>query len=237
MGTTSKPKISKEEKPKVVRCNFQLIINWISENKKEIPATHVEAIMRTPFGAMFKPIYDGKVKVHNVGRISKLVERVIGTYSEKDDAFKIGGKILKLTPDDVAITFGLPKVGRNIVMQPGRKLENVDSDFQTRQFKGKDKLNKAAICEALKRTISEKGPQAEEDFARLMILYMFVTLFLANSNGSIGCSFLPHIEKFNNINTIAWATVIHGNLMTSIRKCYRDPVKTPGCVIQMLVSL
>ena len=41
----------------------------------------------------------------------KPLNEFIRTYSEKDNAFKIGGKILKLIPDDVTITFGLPKRG------------------------------------------------------------------------------------------------------------------------------
>lgn len=86
--------------------------------------------MRTPFGRIFKAVYEGKVNVNSVGRISKTVARVIGTYSKKEDAFKSGGKMVKLTLDDVAITFGLPKVGRNIVLQPGRKLEKTESEFQ-----------------------------------------------------------------------------------------------------------
>lgn len=76
-----------------------------------------------------------------------------------------------------------------------------------------------------------------EDFVRSMILHMLVTLFLENSNGSIASLFSPYIEKSNNVNAIAWEIVIHENLMTSIRKYYRGLIKTPGCVIQMLVSL
>ncbi|KAM7486348.1 hypothetical protein LguiA_002357 [Lonicera macranthoides] len=107
-------------------------------------------------------------------------------------------------------------------------MEKIESEFRERQFNGKTKLNKAAIYEALARTVKGKGPQDHEDFACLIILYMVVTLFFPNSLGAIGWSFLPYMEKFKNINKIAWATVIYENLMKSIKKHHDDPIRTPG---------
>lgn len=104
----------------------------VTDNRDKIPATHIEAILRTPFGAMFKALYNRKV--HSVARILKTIARIIGTYSEKEDAFKIGEKMLKLTPNEVAVTFGLPKVGKNIVVHPRIKLKKIESKFQKRQF-------------------------------------------------------------------------------------------------------
>ncbi|KAM7481177.1 hypothetical protein LguiB_005760 [Lonicera macranthoides] len=36
------------------------------------------------------------------------------------------------------------------------------------------------------------------------------------------------MEKFKNINKLAWATVIYENLMKSIKKHHDDPIRTPG---------
>ena len=89
----------------------------------------------------------------------------------------------------------------------------------------------------MNKTLKEEGNKSAEDFARLMILYMVVTLFFANSQGPIGWSFVTHLEDFNNISKISWAIVVRNHLMQNVRKFYNEPLKTPGCVLQLLVSI
>lgn len=109
--------------------------------------------MRTPFGTMFKALHDAKVNVCIVGMITRFVEKIIATFSDKENAFHIGRKMIKLTPYDIAVTFGLPTHGKLIALQPGAKMEKTESEFRETEFNGKSKLNKAIICEALTRTI------------------------------------------------------------------------------------
>ena len=98
-------------------------------------------------------------------------------------------------------------------------------------------MKKDTIVFALNKTLKEEGNESGEDYARLMIIYMVVTLFFANSQGSIGWSFVTHLEDFSNISKIAWAVVVYDHLMQSVRKFHTEPLKTPGCVLQLLVSI
>ena len=149
-----KPKRNEEKWPKVFRCNFQSIIILIDSFRAKMPLTHIEAMMRTSFGRTFKPLHDEKVNVGTVGMKTRYVEKIISTFSNKECTFNIGGKMLKITLDDIAVTFGLTKHGKMIVVQPRAKMEKIEYEFKERQFNGKSKLNKAAIT----RTINENGP-------------------------------------------------------------------------------
>ncbi|KAM7525376.1 hypothetical protein LguiA_015278 [Lonicera macranthoides] len=68
-------------------------------------------MMKTPFGSMFKAIFDDKIIPDHIGMIGQVGKKIISAYSEKDAAFLIAEEEVKLTPDDVSVTFGLPKHG------------------------------------------------------------------------------------------------------------------------------
>ena len=36
---------------------------------------------------------------------------------------------------------------------------------------------------------------------------------------------------------VEWASIIHDHLMKMVKKHYKDPIRNPGCVVQLLVSL
>lgn len=235
MKSTHK-KENETKRPRGFRCNMQSIISWVSDNRQQIPEGHIAAVMKTPFGGLFEAIYDEIITVDTFGRTSRQIAQIISLYSAKDDCFHFGKKKVKLTVEDVAVTFGLPAVGKDFVLLPGPKFNKGDSEFMLRIFGGFVKLNKATISRAMDNSLTTKGDEAAEDFARLVILYLMATLFLPNANQNVASSFIQNIEKFSKISKIAWAKCIHDNLMTNIRRHHKDPMTTPGCVIQLLVS-
>ncbi|KAL5721063.1 hypothetical protein ACHQM5_013669 [Ranunculus cassubicifolius] len=110
----------------------------------------------------------------------------------------------------------------------------MESDFVRRHFCEDKLLIKKAIVNAIKRTVVLNGKTDQEDFVRLVILYMSATIFFPNSLGSIGWSFIQHIEDLNKMNKISWPTVIHEYLMTQVRKHHKNPTHVSGCVILVL---
>ncbi|KAM7528848.1 hypothetical protein LguiB_032258 [Lonicera macranthoides] len=230
-----KAKTSSDNQPTVFRCNLQPIVKLLEKQRDHIPQTHIEAIMRTPFGVFFNAIYENKIDIKSIDRISKPIMRIMGLYSLKKDGFVMGDKLIQLTADDVALTFGIPKVGNEVVLYPKTMVKATESKFIERHFKDMKIIKKDAIVSALNNTLKEEGKEAAEDSARLIILHMVVTIFLASSQGAVGWSFISHIEDFDNIRNIAWAKVFYNHLMQNIKKYYNKPFKTPGCVLQILV--
>ena len=58
-------------KPTVFRCNLALVVEEISKLRSEglIKEYHLGAMLRTPFGAMFKAMYEDKIILDHVGMI------------------------------------------------------------------------------------------------------------------------------------------------------------------------
>jgi len=222
-------------KPTAFRCNLAVVVEEISKLRGEglIKESHLGAMLRTPFGAMFKAMYEDKIILDHVGMIGQVGKKIISSYSEKDDAFLMGGEVVKFTPDDVALTFGLPKHGKKIVLHSGDTVSQ--SSFMQRRFGGESSLKVTILHTAVRAILNEDG--SEDDFARCFILYMLATVFFANSNRAISLSYVPYLEDLNKVWEVEWASIIHDHLMKMVRKHYKDPFRTAGCVVQLLVSL
>ena len=155
-----KGKQSKDNSPTVFRCNLQPIVKLIDETRDSIPQTHFEAIMRTPFGSFFRALYEKKVNINHIDRITKPIRRIIKSYSSEQDGFLIAGKVLRLTADDVALTFGLPKVGKEVVLLPRTLLKASESKFVQRQFKDVKFMKKDTI-------LAPRGSSRSKGYTRL----------------------------------------------------------------------
>ncbi|KAM7461097.1 hypothetical protein LguiA_029218 [Lonicera macranthoides] len=163
-GGVGKSAVKEISRPTVFRCNLAVVVEEIIslKGRGEIKNCHIEAMMKTPFGSMFKAIFDDKIIPDHIGMIGQVGKKIISAYSEKHFAFLITGEVVKLTPDDVSVTFGLPKHGSKIIP---RSSESVcGSEFMQRRFKGESSLKVSSVLFAVRSTILEDG--AEEDFAR-----------------------------------------------------------------------
>ncbi|KAM7467367.1 hypothetical protein LguiB_014929 [Lonicera macranthoides] len=128
----------------VFRCNLVAIVEEIARMKArgDIRQCHIGATMRTPFGGIFKAIFEEKIILDHVGMIGQVGKQIISAYSEEDNAFLIAGEAGKLTPDDVSVTFGLPKHGRKFTLQSSGSV--CDSEFIRRRFRGESTLKVGA---------------------------------------------------------------------------------------------
>ena len=234
VGKVEKSFVKESSRPSAFRCNLAVVVGEIAKLKArgDIKDCHIAAMMRTPFGCFFKAIFEDKIIPDHVGMIGQVCRKIISGYSEKDDAFLIAGEVVKLTPDDVSVTFGLPKHGKKFSLQSAESV--CDSEFMRRRFRGESSLKVSSLLAAVQSTVVEDG--SEEDFARCLILYMLATVFFANSNRTIALSFVPCVENLDNIADVQWATIIHEHLMRMVKKHHKDPFRTPGCVVQLLVS-
>ncbi|KAM7504446.1 hypothetical protein LguiB_003350 [Lonicera macranthoides] len=231
-GGVGKSAVKEVSRPTLFRCNLAAVVEEINslKGRGEIKNGHIEAMMKTPFGSMFKAIFDDKIIPDHIGMIGQVGKKIISAYSEKHSAFLIAGEEVKLTPDDVSVTFGLPKHGSKIIP---RSSESVcGSEFMQRRFKGESSLKVSSVLSAVRSTVLEDG--AEEDFARCLILYLLAIVFFANSNRALALSFVPCVEDLDKVADFQWATIIHDHLMKMVKKNYKDPIRTPGCVIQLL---
>ena len=84
---------------------------FIKKFKKHIQGDFVDAIKKTPFGPIFMAFYNEEFGVEKGLKSNITVLRILDQYDRNTMTFRIGGKQIELTVEDVALTFGLPIIG------------------------------------------------------------------------------------------------------------------------------
>ena len=189
LGKVEKSFVKEASRPRVFRCNLVVVVGEIAKLKDrgDIRDCHIGAMMRTPFGGMFKAIFEDKIIPDHVGMIGQVAKKIISAYSEKHDAFLVAGEVVKLTPDDISLTFGLSKHGKKFSLQSAESV--CDSEFMRRRFRGELSLKVSSLLAVVQSTVLEDG--GEEDFARCLILYMLATVFFCQLKQDNCLKFCP----------------------------------------------
>ena len=86
--------------------------------KKHINSDLVNTIKETPFGALFMTFYNENfADDESKGKKSNLVVlKIVDAYDRDSKSFSIGRKNIEIITKDVALTFGLPLVGDDIIV-------------------------------------------------------------------------------------------------------------------------
>ncbi|XP_026432891.1 uncharacterized protein LOC113330241 isoform X1 [Papaver somniferum] len=121
--------------------------------------------------------------------------------------------------------------------QKKKNVEQEDQNMKPEKKKSEVKLEKKRIYEGIKHVAEQEGK--EEDFVKLLVLYMFGTLFFTNCNATyIHYKYLNCVQSVDTMNMISWPDEIHEHLMESIASVTRNKSKTKtvtGCTVYLLL--
>ena len=104
-----------------------------------------------------------------------------------------------------------------------------------RRFKDYDSMNSVNIKHALQAAIRGRGKNDIEDVARLVWLYLFLTLFFATIGNTIRQGYIPFVEDLDRIRDYAWDEAILELLMSTTDRSNSDPKKVSGCSLALQV--
>ncbi|RZC57784.1 hypothetical protein C5167_005083 [Papaver somniferum] len=97
-----------------------------------------------------------------------------------------------------------------------------------------DKLDKKYIVEGIHTAMNEEG--TEEDLAKLLLLFMFCTVFFINTGGMyVQYKYLNCLQSIDTINKVSWPDLIHEHLMQSVKAVYETPCSINGCSFYLLL--
>ncbi|KAF9617032.1 hypothetical protein IFM89_033102 [Coptis chinensis] len=173
--------------------------------RADITEVHKEKMMDTPFENLFSVFIENRVNVKTTIKANIDVWSVLKTYSGVDDGFSVGGKIVRFTPEDVALIFRLPLVGEAVVLYPKNVGKSNLLEFMKTYFGGEDEIKLLGVKSEITSVVKKIG--MEDDFVRLMSLYLTTTIFFPNPT-RINWSFVPHIEDLNGMRRISWPKVL-----------------------------
>ena len=90
--------------------------------------------------------------------------------------------------------------------------------FVKRRFKDNESMNSVNIKEALRAAMRGKGKKDIEDVARLVCLYLFLTLFFATTGNTIRWGYIPFVEDLDRMRDFAWVDAILESLISTIER-------------------
>ena len=97
-----------------MRSDLKPMYEFSRKFKKHIQYDFVDAMKETPFGPIFMALYNEEFGAEKGLKSNISVLKIVDQYDRDTRTFRIGGKQIELTVEDVALTFGLPINGENI---------------------------------------------------------------------------------------------------------------------------
>ena len=169
---------------------------------------------------------------------NNIIFELIKVYDRQRNAFKIGGKNLRVRSSDVRLIFGVIGGKEPITSKLYSKTFEMDNSFYKRRCAalGLKRLDQSALCKMLESAIKGKSSTDCADVARIITLILLLKLFVPTAHNSLGWNFLRYVEDLDRMQEYDWVMLIWETLMDSIKKSNNDPKKVTECVMLLLVS-
>ncbi|KAF5202189.1 G-type lectin S-receptor-like serine/threonine-protein kinase LECRK2 [Thalictrum thalictroides] len=110
----------------------------------------------------------------------------------------------------------------NFVLNNAKTMHNLQGCGDIKRNVMKSKIESLMI---------EEG--SENDFCRMMILFMSATIYFPNSNNSIGKSFVAHLQNLENMRKLGWTNLIYSELLKRVKIKKENPLYC-ACVIPLI---
>lgn len=161
---------------------------------------------------------------------SSLLDYLIRQWDTTTNAFDIKGKKIPFTVEDVSLITGLKCYGDVVNFQN----KEGKSDFQVQMFDGKP------ITRNLLETmlVDLQGIDDETTtrlFVRLVILYLFSTLFFAQKNYSVPEGLVKYTENLEHLGDYNWSQAIHSFLVKHIDSAHKK-IEQPNRIKEITIG-
>ncbi|KAE9461907.1 hypothetical protein C3L33_06228, partial [Rhododendron williamsianum] len=220
-----------EVRPTAYRSSLGGIMNLIKELK--LRECHKEVLKRTPFWRLFDAIIQGRLTPNQCRKSDKLIVKIIEAYDHATRKFRLGGKYVGLTRNDIGNIFGICSGKEAVGLKYGSRDE---VNMVARRKLHHKRLTTPTMKKLLETYVLGNDTDDIKDVARLLCLYVCHTLFFPHST-TVKWVYLERIENLEKLMEYDWCGAIANDLMTSIRKNHQQPKKVSGCVVALLYWL
>ena len=218
------------------KCCPSRFIKFIEELK--LQDVHINAIGETPFKHFIEMPANLKCQ-------RTFLSMIITRWDNEKSAFQLGGKLLPILPQDVALIMGLNMNGERI--QLGKRVLTEECEFLEKYLEknyiGTETLEKhlkvisKKMSSKKKKSLDKKRLDSIADFKKLYMLYVCSTILFPKSCRSFPFNIIFMVDKLEKVNDYAWAIVVHEFLIKSIRESSRKTTGfINGCVMLLEVS-
>ncbi|RWR97838.1 serine/threonine-protein phosphatase 7 long form [Cinnamomum micranthum f. kanehirae] len=212
------------------KCYPSRFMKFIEDLKLE--DVHINAIGETPFKHFTEMPTNLKCQ-------RTFLSMIITRWDNEKSAFQLGGKLLPILPQDVALIMGLNMNGERI--QLGTRGLREECEFldkyleknyiETETLEKHLKVISEKIASNNKKSLDKKMLDLIADFKKLYMLYVCNTLLFPKSCRSFPFNIIFIVDKLEKVNDYAWAIAVHEFLIKSIRQSSRKNTEfINGCV-------
>ncbi|KAG5530982.1 hypothetical protein RHGRI_025809 [Rhododendron griersonianum] len=192
---------------------------------------HKKIMKKTPFWKIFKAIIDNKLTSAHCRKSDKMIIRIINAYDPDTGGFKLGGKTIRITRDDIFSIFGITGGSEKVSFKYGSR-DGVE--MVRRGSIVAERLSSSSLKELVKEYALRNNKAGREDFVRLLCAYLLHSLFFP-AGTTVNWVYLERVEDLVRLRNYYWCGAIVDQLMMSIRQHHDDPRRVSRCVMVLLV--
>ncbi|GMP69898.1 hypothetical protein CsSME_00028982 [Camellia sinensis var. sinensis] len=183
---------------------------------------------------MFEAILINQLDHTEFRKGNDLVVNIIREYNAWDGTFRVGGRSVCVSDDDIKLIFGIQCGFGCIDLTPRPK---PSSDFVQRRCLNTSRITSKLIWTLLVEAAEGSIACDVQDTAKLLCLYACGKLFFSNSGETISWALIRYVDNLDAMKTYDWTGVIRSSLMSLVRDFYRTPEKVTGCVVALMYWL
>ncbi|KAI8530351.1 hypothetical protein RHMOL_Rhmol11G0050900 [Rhododendron molle] len=187
---------------------------------------------KTPFWKIFKSIIENKVTSAHCRKSNKMIIRIINAYDRDTGGFKLGGKTIRITWDDIFSIFGITGGFEKASFKYGSR-DGVE--MVRRGSIEAERLSSSSLKELVKE-YAVRNKAGRQDFVRLLCVYLLHSLFFP-AGTTVKWVYLERLEDVVRIRNYDWCGAILDELMMSIKQHHDDPRRVSRCVMVLLYWL
>ncbi|KAG5551177.1 hypothetical protein RHGRI_009569 [Rhododendron griersonianum] len=200
----------------------------------ELSAKHIACLKKTPFWLLIEAIVSKKLVSDHCRKFDEVVLKVIKSYDERTQKFRLGDKKVKLKDNHVKLIFGI-SCGKEEMTETSISKEN--TALAKRLGIKEARLTTTTMKEKIKELKSINKPEDIADVVRLLCLFLCVTLLFSTSGTTVNWSFVYYMEDLAKVKQYNWAGAVTDYLMKSIHKNHKELNELHGCSLLLMFWL
>ncbi|XP_062020775.1 uncharacterized protein LOC133737183 [Rosa rugosa] len=237
---SKKGKVPKKlAKDDILNFRAHVVKSFAEKNKNNLTEGTLELLQKTPFATLIDAFHGGSIKEKDAKKSDDLITLLLQAYNSDTDLFVFGNRKFRMSTSDISMILGVPGSGLSV---PKTKEGAYRSEFVTIYFDKKQRINKAAAEEALKKALAEAPETGDEKTKRdrnvavLVLLNLFIKLLFPNSGGTISWDYIRVCEEVESLGKYSWAKEVGDFLKKSIKRKAKESQNMAGCVILVMVT-
>lgn len=191
---------------------------------------HKKIMKKTPFWKIFNSIVENKLTAAHCRKSDKMIIKIINAYDPDTGGFKLGGKTVRITQDDIFSIFGITGGSEKVSFNYGSR-DGVE--MVRRGSIEAERLSSTSLKELVKEYAVRNNKAGRQDFVRLLCAYLLHSLFFPVGT-TVKWVYLERVEDLVRLRNYNWCGAILDELMTSIRQHHDDPRRVSRCVVVLL---